>query len=64
MIKKLVLSMFFIVLMAMTVRYLDVIDTRSFDGSIRTFIKQTKPDVVMTCMDVPWKGEEHSWNIK
>ena len=35
--------------LAFTLEYLDVIDPRHFDGSIRTFIEKTHPDVVLTC---------------
>ena len=35
--------------LAFTVEYLDIVDPRNFDGSIRTFIEKTKPDVVLTC---------------
>ena len=34
---------------AFTVEYLDIVDPRHFDGSIRTFIEKTQPDVVLTC---------------
>jgi len=49
---------------AFTVRYLDVIDHRHFDGSIRTFIEKTKPDIVITCVDVPYDGNEEFWILK
>ncbi len=35
--------------LAFTVEYLDIIDPRHFDGSIKAFIEATDPDVVMTC---------------
>ena len=35
--------------LAFTVEYLDIVDPRNFDGSIRTFIEKTQPDVVLTC---------------
>lgn len=35
--------------LAFTVEYLDIVDPRNFDGSIRTFIEKTMPDVVLTC---------------
>ena len=35
--------------LAFTVEYLDIIDPRHFDGSIRSFIEKTNPDVVLTC---------------
>ena len=35
--------------LAFTVEYLDIVDPRHFDGSIRTFIEKTRPDVVLTC---------------
>ena len=35
--------------LAFTVEYLDIVDPRHFDGSIRTFIEKTQPDVVLTC---------------
>ena len=37
--------------LAFTLEYLDIIDPRHFDGSIRTFIEQTHPDVVLTCIN-------------
>ena len=37
------------VYLAFTVEYLDIIDPRYFDGSIRTFIEKNHPDVVLTC---------------
>jgi len=50
--------------LAFTVRYLDVIDPRKFDGSIRSFIKQTRPDIVITCNDVMYEGSEELWRLK
>lgn len=35
--------------LAFTIEYLDIIDPRHFDGSIRTFIEKNPPDVVLTC---------------
>lgn len=35
--------------LAFTVEYLDIIDPRHFDGSIRMFIEKNHPDVVLTC---------------
>ena len=34
--------------LAFTVEYLDIIDPRHFDGSVRTFIEKTHPDVVLS----------------
>jgi len=50
--------------LACAVQYLDMIDPRLFDGSIRTFIEQTKPDIVLTCSDVISEGEENLWKLK
>jgi len=50
--------------LALTVRYLDMIDPRHFDGSIRAFIEQTKPDIVITCNDVMYEGDEQFWRLK
>jgi len=50
--------------LAFSIRYLDIIDPRHFDGSIRSFIEQTKPDIVITCVDVIWKGDEKFWSLK
>ncbi len=36
--------------LACTVQYLDAIDLRFFDGCIRTFIEETRPDVVLICI--------------
>ena len=35
--------------LAFTVEYLDIVDPRHFDGSIRALIEKTRPDVVLTC---------------
>lgn len=35
--------------LAFAVEYLDIIDPRHFDGSVRTFIEKTHPDVVLSC---------------
>jgi len=50
--------------LADTVQYLDVLDPRHFDGSIRSFIEQTKPDVVLLCMGVAIEGYEDSLRLK
>lgn len=50
--------------LAFAVRYLDVLDPRYFDGSIRTFIEKTRPDAVIYCIDVPWEGEEEIWALR
>jgi len=50
--------------LAYAVRYLDVIDPRHFDGSIRSFIEQTKPDIVITCNDVMYEGDEQFWSLR
>ncbi len=49
---------------ANTVQYLDIIDPRYFDGSIRSYIEQTNPDVVLLCMDVAIEGYENSLRLK
>jgi len=36
--------------LACTVQFLDIIDPRHFDGSIKTFIEQTVPAVVLLCI--------------
>lgn len=50
--------------LAFTVRYLDMIDPRHFDGSISSFIEQNRPDIVITCMDVIYKSDEKFWRFK
>lgn len=50
--------------LAFTVRHLDVIDPRHFDGSIRSFVEKTRPDVVVACIDVPYEGSEVLWELK
>ena len=35
--------------LAFTVEYLDIVDPRKFDGSVRSFIEKNHPDVVLTC---------------
>jgi len=49
---------------ALTVRYLDIIDPRKFNGSIRSFIEKTRPDIVITCVDVIYEGMEDFWRMK
>lgn len=50
--------------LANTVQYLDMIDPRSFDGSIRTYIKQTNPDAVILCMGVATEYEKDYYIFK
>ncbi len=50
--------------LASTVQYLDIIDPRSFDGSIRSFIEQTNPDIVITCMGVVSEEDEKYLDLK
>jgi len=50
--------------LAGTVQYLDLIDPRSFDGSIRAFIEQTKPDAVLLCMGVITAYEEAALQLQ
>jgi len=50
--------------LAFAVRYLDVINPQCFDGSIRSFIEQTKPDIVITCNDVMYEGDEKFWRLR
>jgi len=44
--------------LACSSQYLDMIDPRNFDGSIRSYIKQTKPDCVILCMGVVTEYDE------
>jgi len=50
--------------LAFSVRYLDMIDPRHFYGSIRSFIEQTEPDIVITCNDVMYEGNEQFWMLR
>lgn len=50
--------------LAFAVEYLDIIDPRHFDGSIRTFIEMTDPDVVLTCGCPPTFGDNDMWDIR
>lgn len=50
--------------LASTVEYLDMIDPRHFDGSIRSYINQTEPDVVILCMGVVTEYDEHYLDLK
>ncbi len=53
--------------LADTVQYLDIIDIispKNFDGSIRSFIEQTKPDAVLLCLGVAIEGYEDNLRLK
>jgi len=50
--------------LANAVQYVDMIDPRYFDGSIRSYIEQTKPDCVIFCMGVPTKYDEYYLHLK
>ena len=50
--------------LAFSVEYLDIIDPRHFDGSVRTFIEKTEPDIVLTCICPPMLGSNEMWDIK
>lgn len=47
-----------------TVKYIDIIDPRHFDGCISTYIEQTKPDAVILCMGVPNSYSDDSLNLR
>ncbi len=48
---------------ACSVKYMDIIDPRNFNGSIRTFIKETKPDAVVILASFPG-SEDTPWTLK
>lgn len=50
--------------LACAVKYIDTIDPRYFDGSIRSYIEQTNPDIVVTCFGVPIEGDEVGFDFK
>jgi len=52
--------------LACAVRYLDIIDPRHFEGSIQTFIQQTRPDLVTVLLHPPGpdKGTAKQWRLK
>jgi len=50
--------------LACTVRHLDVIFPLGFDGSIRTFIEKTKPDVVMLFSYMQTNADDRFWRLK
>jgi len=50
--------------LACAVRHLDAIFPSSFDGSIRTFIEQTRPDVVIFCTYPQRAAGEVFWRLK
>jgi len=49
---------------ACAVRHLDVIIPVAFDGSIRTFIEKTKPDVVIVCTYMQTSAGDRFWELK
>ena len=48
---------------ALAVQYTDIIDPRSFKGSIRTFIEKENPDIVLICSGCPG-SEDTPWILK
>jgi len=49
--------------LACAVRYLDVISPPDFDGSIRKFIEETRPDVVMFCTYMQTSEGDSFWKL-
>jgi len=50
--------------LACAVRYVDIVSPGHFDGSIRTFIERTKPDVVMFCTYMQTHAGDRFWELK
>lgn len=50
--------------LACAVQYLDIIDPRYFDGSIRAFIEKTEPDIVLICSAGPDSETDTTWTLK
>lgn len=50
--------------LACGVQYLDVIDPRWFPGSIRTFIEETDPDIVLLIANGPNADDDTTWLLK
>lgn len=50
--------------LACAVEYLDIIDPRHFNGSIRTFIKRTNPNLVIVCSTGPVSDTDTNWLLK
>jgi len=50
--------------LANSVQNLDMIDPRYFDGSIRSYIKQTNPDAVILCMGAVTEYDEEYLKLK
>lgn len=52
--------------LACAVRYLDIIDSRHFQGSIQTFIQQNPPDLVLVLLHSPGqdRGTARQWRLK
>lgn len=50
--------------LACAVGQLDVIDPRGFRGSIRTYIEQTEPDLVIICASGPISGSNENWCLR
>jgi len=50
--------------LASTVQYLDMIDPRHFDGSIRSYIDQTQPDCVILCIGAVIEEYEEYLTLK
>lgn len=50
--------------LAGAVRYLDVVSPYSFNGSIRKFIEETRPDVVMFCTYMQTSEGDSFWKLQ
>lgn len=50
--------------LACTSQYVDMLDPRHFDGSIRSYVQQTKPDCVILCTGVVTEYNEYSLGLK
>ncbi len=50
--------------LACAVEQLDIIDPRHFKGSIRSFVEQTNPDLVIICSNGPNSDSDTSWTLK
>ena len=50
--------------LACAVEQLDMIDPRYFKGSIRSFVEQTNPDLVIICSYGPSSDSDTNWQLK
>ena len=50
--------------LALTTRKVTMIDPRYFDGSIKDYIKNNKPDVVLLLCNSESSAEQEFWGIK